>query len=281
MPDTFAPPLPERAAAFRRRVRSGRCTTPTSGMVPGALQANLTILPAADADAFAEFCRLNPRPCPLLAMGAPGSRALPDLAADLDLATDVPAYRVLRDGEMAECLPTLAPLWRDDFVAFALGCSFSFEQAMEEAGIPVRHARLGKNVAMYVSNLTTTPNPPFHGPMVVSMRPIPADRATDVIDLCHRFPQAHGAPIHIGAPEDLGIRDILRPDFGDPPDVEAGEVCAFWACGVTAQIVLCQARLPLAITHEPGHMLITDLDASRPWAGAAFGVGTPAFADHR
>lgn len=262
MQNMLGGPIADTARAFRRRVRVGEWTGQTAGAVPGALQANLAIVPAAAAPAFAAFCAANPKPCPLLARTPPGERAMLTLARDLDVATDAPAYRVFRHGERAERLSSLEGIWRDDFVAFALGCSFSFEAAMERAGIPVRHARLGKNTSMYVTSIETVPALPFAGPMVVSMRPIrPAD-ADRLRDLCVGFPLAHGAPVHIGEPAKIGIADVQEPDFGDPPDVAEGEVCAFWACGVTPQLALRNARLEIAVTHEPGHMLVTDLDAA-------------------
>ncbi|MCP5367978.1 MAG: putative hydro-lyase [Hyphomicrobiales bacterium] len=264
MQDLLDGPFAESARDFRRRVRAGAWTGQTAGTIPGAQQVNLAIVPQAAADAFAAFCAANPRPCPVLARTAPGARAMPTLGRDLDVARDAPAYRVFRHGERAERLADLDAVWRDDFVAFALGCSFSFEAAMEAAGIPVRHARLGKNVAMYVSNVPTAPAPPFAGPMVVSMRPIRPEQADRVRDLCAAFPLAHGAPVHVGDPADMGIADVTRPDFGDPPDIADGEVCAFWACGVTPQLALVNAGLEIAVTHEPGHMLVTDLDAASP-----------------
>ncbi|MEO0428179.1 MAG: putative hydro-lyase [Pseudomonadota bacterium] len=260
------------ARSFRKRVRSGEWKGPTTGAAHGALQANLAVMPASHAEAFETFCHLNPRPCPLLGRTAPGRREIPELAHDLDIARDVPAYRVLRHGAPAEKLDTLEPIWADQTVVFAIGCSFSFEAAMEGAGIPVRHWQRRANVPMYLSNIDTKPSGPFGGKMVVSMRGVPADRASELQALCSRFPFAHGAPVHIGDPAEIGITDIAKPDFGDDPYVEEGDVLAFWACGVTAQIALRHARLTLAAAHEPGHMLVTDLDASAPglaaWAAA-------------
>jgi len=256
--------IKRQATEFRKRVRSGEWPGQTAGAVPGALQANLVIVPGRLAEAFAAFCAANPRPCPLLARSDPGVCAMPALGGDLDVTRDAPAYRIFRNGERAERVETLTNIWRDDFVAFALGCSFSFEDAMEKAGIPVRHARLGKNTAMYITSIQTVPSDPFGGPMVVSMRPIRPDRVEDLHELCRTFPLAHGAPIHVGNPAAIGIADIHAPEFGDAPDVFDGEVCAFWACGVTPQLALQQARPEIAATHEPGHMLITDLDAASP-----------------
>lgn len=256
--------LAAEAVAFRAEVRSGAWTTPTAGAVPGALQANLAVMPAAEAAAFETFCRLNPRPCPMLARTLPGEVALPSLGADIDVARDLPAYRLLRDGRPAERVASLAPYWADDTVAFAIGCSFSFEAAMARAGLALRHLAHGRNVAMYLSDIETVPVAPFGGRMVVSMRPIPEAQVEAVVALSARFPFAHGAPVHAGDPAAIGIRDLSAPDFGDPPASEPGDVPVFWACGVTAQMALREARLPFAAAHEPGHMLVTDLDAADP-----------------
>ena len=262
--DPLGGQIASQATAFRKKIRSGEWTGQTAGAVPGALQANLAVVPGEMADAFNRFCRSNPRPCPLLARTDAGERALPVLGHDLDVTRDAPAYRIFRHGERAERVETLADIWRDDFVAFALGCSFSFEDAMEQAGIPVRHARLGKNTAMYITSIQTVPSGPFGGPMVVSMRPTRPEMVERVRELCAAFPLAHGAPIHVGDPATIGIADVHRPDFGDTPDIYEGEVCAFWACGVTPQLALQEARLEIAAAHEPGHMLVTDLDAASP-----------------
>jgi len=256
--------LARQAIEFRAKVRSGQWTGQTAGAVPGALQANLVIVPGRSAEAFSGFCAANPKPCPVLAKTDAGVRTLPALGHDLDVTRDAPAYRIFRNGERAKRVETLADIWREDFVAFALGCSFSFEDAMETAGIPVRHVRNGKNTAMYITSIQTVPSGPFGGPMVVSMRPIRPERAESVRELCSAFPLAHGAPIHIGNPAAIGIADIQAPDFGDAPDIYDSEVCAFWACGVTPQLALQQARLEIAATHEPGHMLVTDVDAASP-----------------
>lgn len=256
--------LADAATAFRLRVRAGGWTRPTANVVNGALQANLAVVPAAHAADLAAFCRLNARPCPLLAQSAPGDPRLPTLGADLSVATDLPAYRVIRDGAPAERVGDLTALWQDDWTAFAIGCSFSFELAMLEAGLPLRHHTGGRNVPMYVTDRQTVASGPFGGPMVVSMRPLPPQAVETVAALCARFPFAHGAPVHVGDPAALGIADLGAPDFGDPPAGEPGDVPAFWACGVTLQMALRNARLPLCITHEPGHMLVTDRDAAAP-----------------
>lgn len=252
------------AQELRKSIRSGAWRKPTTGAAAGALQANLAILPSDAAPAFERYCALNPKPCPLLARTTPGDRSMPELAADLDVARDAPYYRVFRDGLRAERLENLETIWRDDFVAFAIGCSFSFEDAMERADVPVRHQRLGRNVPMYVSNIETDAAPPFAGPMVVSMRPIAPEDAEKVQAICAAYPHAHGAPVHIGDPQAIGVEDVDRPDFGEPPVVNPGEICAFWACGVTPQLALAAARLEIAVTHEPGHMLVADLDAAAP-----------------
>jgi len=248
-------------AALRAACRAGLWDRPTSGLAQGFQQGNIVILPRALADDFLRYCTRNPKPAPILGVSEPGDPSLPTLGADIDIRTDVPRYRVFRDGEPAEALTDLNALWRDDFVTFVLGCSFSFETALLRAAIPVRHIDAGRNVPMYRTNIQTERAGPFGGPMVVSMRPFtPADAIRATV-LSSYLPQAHGAPVHLGDAAAIGIADITAPDFGDAPDIHDGDVPVFWACGVTPQSAIRHARPPIAITHEPGHMLVTDLRA--------------------
>jgi uncharacterized protein YcsI (UPF0317 family) len=243
----------------RQAIRQGHHTGPTTGLAPGRVQANLVILPADLAPDFSRFCRANPKPCPLLAETRPGDPTFPALGAEIDVRTDLPRYRVFRDGELADEPTDIRRYWRDDLVAFAIGCSFSFEQALLEAGIRLRHVEAGKNVSMYRTNIDTVPAGAFHGPLVVSMRPLrPAD-AIRAVEITARFPRVHGAPVHIGLPESIGIRDLARPDWGDAVEIRPDELPVFWACGVTPQAAIAQAKPAFCITHAPGHMLITDL----------------------
>lgn len=251
------------AAEWRQEIRAGRWRRPTAGLAPGFVQANLVIVPAAAADDFRRFCDRNPKPCPLLEVTAPGDPEPRQTAPGADVRTDLPRYRVFRDGQMVEERDDLHDLWRDDFVAFLLGCSFTFEEALLQAGLRLRHLDLGRNVSMYVTTRLCDPAGPFAGPLVVSMRPFAAADVPRVEAITARYPLAHGAPVHAGDPAALGIVDLARPEFGDPVPVEPGEVPVFWACGVTPQVALRRARLPLAITHAPGHMFITDLTADR------------------
>lgn len=255
-----APTLSE-AAAVRRAARSGALRGPTAGLAPGRLQGNLVVLPEAHAGDFLRFCVANPKPCPVLGVGAPGEARVPALGADLDLRTDLPGYRVWRGGRHVETVPDVSALWRDDLVAHVIGCSFSFEDALARAGIPVRHVEAGRNVPMYVTSIETRASGPFGGPLVVSMRGFSPADAIRAIAIADRMPLAHGAPVHLGDPGAVGIADLAAPEFGDPPVLEPGDVPVFWACGVTPQAALMRARLPFAITHEPGHMLVTDLAA--------------------
>ncbi len=247
------------AREARRAIRAGRWRGHTSGLAPAHVQGNLMILPRALAQDFQLFCQQNPKPCPLLGVSRPGARDLPALGEDLDLATDVPGYRVYEHGELAAEVHDLKGLWRDDLVTFVLGCSFSFEAALIEAGIPLRHVAQGRNVAMYRTSIPTRPAGPFHGPLVVSMRPMKAADAIKAVQVTARVPAVHGAPVHLGDPGLIGIADIAKPDFGDPVAIEPDEIPVFWACGVTPQAVAMAARLPFCITHAPGLMLITDL----------------------
>jgi uncharacterized protein YcsI (UPF0317 family) len=247
------------AAEVRARIRSGELDAPTAGMADGFMQANLAILPRAFASDFLDFCLANPKPCPLLGVGRPGATAIDDVARDLDVRTDVCGYKVFRDGVCVDRVTDVSALWRDDLVTFVLGCSFSFEHALLHAGLPVRHIDCGCNVPMFKTAIPCVPRGRFSGPLVASMRPfVPAD-AIRAICLSDHYPLAHGAPVHFGDPAAIGVADVSRPDYGDAVPVRAGEVPVFWACGVTPQAVLEEARLPFAITHDPGHMLITDI----------------------
>ena len=223
------------------------------------MQGNVVILPKALADDFLRYCQLNPKPCPVLAVSQPGDPMLPKLGADIDIRIDVPRYRVWRRGELIDEPTDLRALWRDDLVTFVIGCSFSFEQALLDAGLSLRHVDQNRNVAMYRTNIATEAAGPFHGPMVVSMRPLKAKAAIRAIQVTSRFPDVHGAPVHLGDPSLIGIADLSQPDYGDAVDVMPDELPVFWACGVTPQAAIAQAKPEFCITHAPGAMLITDL----------------------
>lgn len=251
------------AQALARRVRGairrGEWTKHTSGLADELVQGNVVILPQALADDFLLFCQRNPKPCPLLAVGRPGDPSLPGLGEGIDIRSDMPRYRVWREGELVGEPTDIADVWREDLVTFVIGCSFSFEQALMDAGMRLRHVDEGRNVAMYRTHLATAPAGPFAGPMVVSMRPFKAADAARAVEITSRFPDVHGAPVHVGDPAAIGIHDLSRPDYGDAVAVLPDEVPVFWACGVTPQAAIAQARLPFCITHAPGAMLITDL----------------------
>jgi uncharacterized protein YcsI (UPF0317 family) len=243
----------------RLRIRVGDFRGPTAGLAPGNVQANLVILPKALAHDFLRFAQANPKPCPVLAVSEPGDPRLPTLGEDLDIRTDLPRYRVWQRGELVEEPADVSHVWREDLVSFALGCSFSFEQALVEDGIELRHMTCGSNVPMYRTNVQCKPAGPFRGPLVVSMRPLnPAD-AIRAIQITSRFPAVHGAPVHIGLPAEIGIVDLAKPDYGDAVPVKSDELPVFWACGVTPQAVIAEVRPEFCITHAPGSMLITDL----------------------
>ncbi|WP_026639612.1 putative hydro-lyase [Bordetella petrii] len=252
-------------AAHRVRLdaRAGKLAGPTANLAPGHVQANLAILPADVANDFLRFCQRNPKPCPLLAVSEPGDPSLPALGKDIDVRSDIPRYRVWRDGHLVDEPTDVRALWRDDLVAFLIGCSFSFEEAMIDNGLPVRHIEQGCNVPMYRTSIATEPAGPFHGPLVVSMRPLKAADAIRAIQVTSRFPSVHGAPVHLGDPSLIGIRDINRPDYGDAVEIRPGEIPVFWACGVTPQSVVAAVQPEFCITHAPGHMLVTDLLNSR------------------
>ena len=247
------------ARAARLRIRRGAYSGQTAGLAPGLVQGNVAILPAEWADDFLSFCRQNPKPCPILAVGRPGDPALPALGQDIDIRSDVPRYRVFRDGVEVATPADISEHWRDDLVAVVLGCSFSFEWALREAGLRLRHVETGSTVPMYRTRVDCTPSQRFCGKMVVSMRPFGPAEAIRAIEITARFPTVHGAPVHIGLPHLIGIADLGRPDFGDPSELRADELPLFWACGVTPQVAIEQAKPPLFISHFPGCMLITDL----------------------
>jgi uncharacterized protein YcsI (UPF0317 family) len=245
--------------AVRRACRSGGFAGHTTGLAHGFVQGNLAILPRDWAEDFLRFCTANPKACPVLGVSELGDPHVAALGADLDIRTDLPRYRVWRDGELADEPTDLGAAWRDDLVAFVIGCSFTFEEPLLQAGVALRHLDRRCNVSMYRTNIATRPAGRFHGPMVVSMRPLrPAD-AIRAIQITSRLPAAHGAPIHIGHPASIGIADLGKPDYGDAVPIEADELPVFWACGVTPQAAIAAARVPFAITHAPGAMLVTDL----------------------
>lgn len=244
--------------AARLAIRRGHHTGTTAGLAAGFVQANLAILPCALAEDFSRFCALNPRPCPLIGTAAPGDFCIPALGDDLDIRTDLPRYRVWRDGVLVDEPTDIVRWWRDDLVSFAIGCSFSFEQALIEAGIEVRHISCGCTVPMYRTSIATEPAGPFRGPLVVSMRPFAPADAIRAIEITGRYPKVHGAPVHIGKPELIGIADLAAPDYGDVVPLGDDEVPVFWACGVTPQAAIAAARPDLCITHYPGAMLVTD-----------------------
>jgi uncharacterized protein YcsI (UPF0317 family) len=247
-----------RPQALRAAIRRGTWTGPTAGLAPGAAQANLVVLPAADALDFLRFCVHNAQACPVLEVTDPGSVEPALTAPGADLRTDVPRYRVYRDGELVEEPPDVVAHWRDDLVAFLLGCSFTFERALLAEGLPVRHIEQRVNVPMYRTSISCRASGRFAGPLVVSMRPMRPDQAIRATQVTARFVRAHGPPVHVGTPEAIGIADLDRPDYGDPVELRDGELPVFWACGVTPQAVAQRSRPELMITHAPGHMFVTD-----------------------
>ncbi|MBI4202763.1 MAG: putative hydro-lyase [Chloroflexi bacterium] len=251
--------LPYDPSALRALIRKGQWTGPTAGLASGRVQANVVVLPQEQAFDFLLFCQRNPKPCPLLEVLEPGRTEAALSARGSDIRTDVPRYRVYRSGVLTGEREDLREIWRPDLVTFLIGCSFSFEAALLVAGIPLRHIDQGKNVSMYVTSISTVPVGQFAGPIVVSMRPIPQSMVVRAVQVTSRYPGVHGAPLHIGSPQAIGIHDLARPDYGDPIEVKEGETPVFWACGVTPQAVAVQSKPPLMITHSPGHMFITDL----------------------
>jgi uncharacterized protein YcsI (UPF0317 family) len=246
------------AGQLRAAVRAGEHTGPTAALAPGYAQANLVALPEADAFDFLRFCVANPKPCPVLDVTDPGSPEPAQTAPGADLRTDVPRYRIWRDGELVDEPTDASEHWREDLVAFLIGCSFTFERALLAEGLPIRHAEQGVNVPMYRTSVECTPAGRFSGPLVVSMRPMTPGQAIRATQITSRYGPVHGAPVHVGEPAAIGIADLGAPDYGDPVDVRDGELPVFWACGVTPQAVAAASRPELMITHAPGHMFVTD-----------------------
>ena len=244
---------------LRQRIRRGEHTGNTSGYCAGFVQCNMVILPKEWANDFLQFAQKNPKPCPVLGMSDAGSWEIPELAADLDIRTDLPSYKIFENGEVTNEVTDISEYWRDDLVTFMLGCSFSFEEPLIESGLEVRNVTEQCNVPMYRTNIPCKTAGKFSGTMVVSMRPFLAADAIRAIQICSRFPAVHGAPVHMGDPSQIGIKDINTPEFGDAVTINENEIPLFWACGVTPQVALEQAKPPFCITHSPGCMLVTDV----------------------
>lgn len=264
-PATLARAELERArpSTVRAAVREGRWTGNTKRLALGFHQANVTILPASLAFDFMRFCQRNPRPLPLLDVTDPGDPVPRIAAPDADIRTDIPAYCVYRNGELVERVRDLRALWRPDHVAFLTGCNLSIDQVLLDAGIPFPHlVREDAFPAQYRSSIACKPAGAFEGPIVVSYRPVPEHLLLRVIELTSRYPLSHGAPAHVGDPARIGVTDLGKVDWGQPPRDEPGTIPAFWSCGITAQAAALAAKIPEMITHAPGHMFVTDLPVS-------------------
>lgn len=246
------------SSRLRELIRNKEWTIPTTGASPGIVQANLVILPREEAFNFLLFCIRNPKPCPVLDVLEPGE-VEPAIAQGADLRTDLPKYRIFRDGQLEAEAEDVLDVFHEDMVSFLLGCSFSFENALLAAGLPVRNMEEDKNVSMYITNRLCRPAGPFSAPLVVSMRPMTPEEAVRAVQVTTRFYLTHGAPVHLGSPEKIGIKDLDKPDFGDPVAIRPDEIPIFWACGVTSMLAATSAPLPLVITHSPGHMFVSDL----------------------
>ena len=244
---------------IRAIIRRGKWDKPTAGLAMGYAQANLVILPQKYAFDFLLFCQRNPKPCPLLEVLEPGEFRTKFLSLEADIRTDIPLYHIYQKGKLRHTIKEIRSFWKPDFVTFLLGCSFSFEEAMLRSNIPVRHIEENKNVPMFITHIPCKAAGVFHGPMVVTMRPIPSEKVARAVQITSRYTSVHGAPIHIGEPSAIGIKDLRKPDFGDPVTIKKGEIPVFWACGVTPQAIVMEAKPDLCITHSPGHMFISDL----------------------
>ena len=244
---------------IRALIRREKWVKPTAGLAMGYAQANLVILPRKYAFDFLLFCQRNPKPCPLLEVLDPGKFRTEFLSKNADIRTDIPRYNIYQKGNLVKTVSDIRSLWKSDFVTFLIGCSFSFEEALLRSKIPIRHIEENKNVPMFMTNVPCESAGVFHGPMVVTMRPVPPDKVTRAVQITARYASVHGAPVHIGDPSKIGIRNLNRPDFGDPVTLRKEEIPVFWACGVTPQAVVMRAKPELCITHTPGHMFISDV----------------------
>ena len=250
---------PTRPEELRSLIRKGELTRPTSGFAPGYVQTNLVFIPKDLSFDFLLFCQRNPKPCPLIEVVEAGSAEPTRTAPGSDLRTDAAKYRVFRHGQLEAEVEEITDYWQDDLVSFLIGCSFTFEAALIQAGIRLQHVDQGTNVSMFVTSIEAAPAGAFSGPLVVTMRPIPQEKVVRAVQVTSRYPSVHGSPVHIGDPAAIGVRDISVPDIGDPVEIREGDVPVFWACGVTPQAVAMSSKPPLMITHAPGHMFITDL----------------------
>ena len=254
----ITPYIHMKPADVRQKIREGVIDFPTSGMCAGYAQANLVILPADYAEDFEEYTKLNPFPCPVLEI-IKGTPETHDMGEGANICTDIPRYRVYENGVFTKELTDASAYWKEGYVGFLIGCSFSFEEALLREGIDVRHISQGCNVPMYKTNIETKKAGPFYGPMVCSMRPMTPENAKKAYAITEKMPNVHGAPVHMGDPAEVGVQDVMKPDYGDPVEIREGEITVFWPCGVTPQAAVENAKPPLVITHAPGHMFITDI----------------------
>jgi uncharacterized protein YcsI (UPF0317 family) len=244
---------------IRALIRKNDWNQPTAGLALGYAQANLVVLPEKYAFHFLLFCQRNPKPCPLLEVLEAGNPRPSFLASGADIRTDLPLYKIYRQGRVEATVEGITDFWQEDFVGFLLGCSFSFEEALLRARVPVRHIEENKNVPMYITDIPCRPAGVFHGPLVVTMRPLPRDKVIQAVQITARYSAVHGSPIHIDDPSAIGIKDLTQPDFGEAVTINPNEVPVFWACGVTPQAVIMEARPDFCITHAPGCMFIGDI----------------------
>ena len=256
----ITPYIDMKPSEVRQLIREGVIDFPTAGMCRGYAQANLIILPPEYAADFEEFAKLNPFPCPVLEVIKGEQPLTYDMGEGGNICSDIPRYRIYRDGVWdGETLTDVTEYWKQGYVGFLIGCSFSFEEALMREGIEVRHIAQGRNVPMYKVGIQTVKAGPFEGPMVCSMRPMTPENAQKAYDITVKMPNVHGAPVHMGPAEGVGVKDVMKPDYGDAVDIYEGEIPVFWPCGVTPQAAVENAKPPIAITHAPGHMFITDI----------------------
>lgn len=245
-------------AQVRDLITKGVITSSTSGMAAGYVQANLICLPKDYADEFYEFAKLNSQPCPVLEVfeGEPVSKFL---APGAPVLSCIPWYNIYRNGKLEKTIPDATEYWTKDMVGFLIGCSYSFEEALLKNGIEIRHMTLGTPVPMFRTTIHCKPYGRFHGDYVVSMRPMTPENAQKAKEITEQFPNVHGGPVEIGDPAAIGIKDVNKPDYGMPVPFYDKEIPVFWACGVTPQFVVENVKPPIAISHKPGFMFVSDI----------------------
>jgi uncharacterized protein YcsI (UPF0317 family) len=240
---------------IRESIRSGKWEGMTVGRAGRYVQTGLVVLPKSSAYDFLVFCQRNPKPCPLLEVTDPGCPTLTKLAPGADIRYEIGSYDIWREGKLDEQVPDIKQYWKKDSVGFMLGSSLTFSQALKEA-----ECESSTGITLYNTNITCVPSGSFKGHMVVTMQTLPPEKVARAVQVTGRFQATHGAPIHIGDPEAIGITDLSKTTGNtSAPSIPKGHVPLFWACSVTPQIIAQETKIDFMITHSSGHGFVTDL----------------------